>query len=254
MRYCPECANELTMKECDHDGLIPYCPVCKQFHFPMFNSAVSTVMLNPSKDKLLLIQQYGKTANILVAGYINKGENANQALIREVKEEVALNVINYEYNDNIYFEKSNTLIHNFISIVDREDFTLTDEVDKAQWFSIEDAICEVKPNSLAKNFLFKALHKLKLSEKLFIIEAERIYLNDSEDHMVAEVNFPFIDGCYVINHTFVDPSLRGLGIAGKLIHAVYEVMKANNSKVKPTCSYAIKYFEKHPEQQDIIAK
>lgn len=254
MKYCPECANELTMKECDHDGLIPYCPVCKEFHFPMFNSAISTVLFSPDKDKILLIQQYGKTSNILVAGYINKGENANQALLREVKEEVALNVVNYEYNDNVYFERSNTLIHNFISTVDSEIFTLTNEVDKAQWFSIEEAIIAIKEKSLAKEFLFKALHKLNMSEKLFIIEDERIYLNDSNDHLVGEVTFPFINDAYVINHTFVDPSLRGLGIASKLLECAYQSIKQKNKLAKPVCSYAVKWFDKHQTKQDILMK
>lgn len=254
MKYCSKCSNELILKECNHDGMIPYCPVCKEFIFPTFNSAISTVLFNPDKNKLLLIQQYGKTSNILVAGYINKGENANQALIREVKEEVDLNVIKYEYNDNVYFEKSNTLIHNFIAYVDHESFKLTDEVDKAQWFSIEEAIHAIKQKSLAKNFLFKALHKLGLSEKLFIVEEERIYMNDGDDQMVAEVTFPFIDNAYVINHTFVDDSLRGLGIASKLLDCAYQTIKEKNKLAKPVCSYAIKWFDKHLEKQDILSK
>ena len=160
MKYCPECANELTMKECDHDGLIPYCPVCKQFHFPMFNSAISTILFNPSKDKILLIQQYGKTSNILVAGYINKGENAKQTLVREIKEEVNLNVVSFEYNDNEYFERTNTLIHNYAVIVDKEDFMLMTEVDKAKWYPVEEVLSVIKPHSLAKSFVERYLKKL----------------------------------------------------------------------------------------------
>ena len=47
----------------------------------------------PKKDKILLIQQYGHKDNILIAGYVTKGENAKQALFREIKEETGLPVI-----------------------------------------------------------------------------------------------------------------------------------------------------------------
>ena len=109
MKYCSECGTKLIEKECGIDGLVPYCPTCKQFRFPMFNSAISTIIFNPTKDKILLIKQYGKNFNVLVAGYITKGENAKETLIREIKEEVNLNVVDYTYNDNEYYQPSNTL-------------------------------------------------------------------------------------------------------------------------------------------------
>lgn len=115
MKYCSECGTKLIEKECEIDGLVPYCPTCKQFRFPMFNSAISTIIFNHTKDKILLIKQYGKDFNVLVAGYIIKGENAKETLIREIKEEVNLNVIDYTYNDNEYYQPSNTLMHNYAS-------------------------------------------------------------------------------------------------------------------------------------------
>ena len=104
MKYCSECGTKLILKECGIDGEVPYCPTCKQFRFPVFNSAISTIIFNPTKDKILLIKQYGKDFNVLVAGYITKGENAKETLIREIKEEVSLNVVEYTYNDNEYYQ------------------------------------------------------------------------------------------------------------------------------------------------------
>lgn len=86
MSYCVKCGHELIEKENGIDGMVPYCPNCQEFRFPMFNSAVSALVLNPKKDKILLIQQYGHKDNILIAGYVTKGENAKQALFREIKE------------------------------------------------------------------------------------------------------------------------------------------------------------------------
>ena len=92
MSYCIKCGHELIEKENGIDGMVPYCPNCQEFRFPMFNSAVSALVLNPKKDKILLIQQYGRKDNILIAGYVTKGENAKQALFREIKEETGCDV------------------------------------------------------------------------------------------------------------------------------------------------------------------
>lgn len=245
MKYCVECGHELILQELENEGMIPYCPNCNEYRFPTFNSAISTVIFNKAKDKILLIQQYGRDSNILVAGYINKGENANEALLREVKEEVDLTVKKFIYNDNFYFERSNTLIHNFTSFVDEEEFHLTKEVDKSTWFSIDEAIEAIRPNSLAKQFLLQTLHKQGFSKKLFHYEENRIYILDAYDKIVAEITFPTIEDSCVINHTFVDQSLRGLGIASHLVEAANAFILSKNKNVKATCSYAINWLKKH---------
>ena len=47
----------------------------------------------------------------------------------------------------------------------------------------------------------------------FIYEANRIYINDEEGKMIAEITFPLVD----IDHTYVSNVLRGQGIAGKVM-------------------------------------
>ena len=140
MTYCSKCGCELTEKECFNagisEGLVPYCPNCKEFRFPPFNTAVSMVVYNKDYSKILLIKQYGYDFNILVAGYVTKGENLENTIQRELKEEIGLKVLSFKYNESQYFEKSNTLICNFIVQTESEDFRLTSEVDSAKWYSI----------------------------------------------------------------------------------------------------------------------
>jgi len=158
LNFCSVCGTKLIDKECGDEGMVAYCTKCDCFKFPIFNSAVSMVVFNKGKNKILLIQQYGKKSNILVAGYINRGETPQQALKREISEEIGVNAISWNYNDSVYFEKSNTLIHNFVVVVDDENVKLKEnEVDAAAWFTIEDAVKYVKPDSLAKHFLTYAL-------------------------------------------------------------------------------------------------
>ncbi len=89
----------------------------------------------------------------------------------------------------------------------------------------------------------------------FIYEANRIYAEDESGKLLAEITFPAIDEKTVnMNHTFVDDSLRGQGVAGKLMTAAVETLRAQGKKVSPTCSYAVHWFEKHTDQQDLLER
>ena len=86
----------------------------------------------------------------------------------------------------------------------------------------------------------------------FTHEQNRIYLLDN-DKTLAEVTFPNIDSDTVdIDHTFVDGSLRGQGVADKLLESVAAELDSQNKKAVLTCSYAVKWFEKHPEYSKLL--
>ncbi|PTQ82010.1 NAD+ diphosphatase [Trichococcus patagoniensis] len=160
MNYCMECGTELEGKYLENEGMIPYCKGCEGYRFPVFNTAVSMIILNQAQNKILLIKQYGGTDYILCAGYLNKGENAEQAAAREIAEELGIEVIDWHYNKSEYFEKTNTLMLNFSCTVANERLDgMTDEVDQAEWFSIEDARLNIKNGSLAQRFLENYLEK-----------------------------------------------------------------------------------------------
>lgn len=87
----------------------------------------------------------------------------------------------------------------------------------------------------------------------FIVENNRIYMEDESKKLLAEVTFENIDDNTVeIDHTFVDSSLSGKGIASELINMIALKLRSENKKAVPTCSYAVKWFEKHTEFQDIL--
>ena len=154
MKYCIECGTQLEDRYLEGEGMIPYCKSCKAHRFPIFNTAVSMIVMNKNQDKILLIQQYQKKDFILIAGYVNKGENAEQAVAREIDEELGLKVLKMHYNRSQYFERSNTLIFNYTCIVADEQLDgVTEEVDYAEWFSIEEARSHIRKNSLAQAFL-----------------------------------------------------------------------------------------------------
>lgn len=88
----------------------------------------------------------------------------------------------------------------------------------------------------------------------FQYEHGRIFATDAAGNMVAEVLFPDITpGMADIRHTFVDESLRGRGIAGKLMEAVAAQLRREHKRAVLTCPYAIRWFREHPEYGDILA-
>lgn len=162
LNYCLECGTKLVMKECKGEGEVPFCQGCGEFRFPVFSTAMSTAVLNREMNKVLLIQQYNRKNYILLAGYVNKGENAEQALIREVKEEAGLDVVAYEYMRSEYFAPSNTLMLNYVSVADSEDLSgISDELDHAAWFSLEEAVEAIMKGSLAERFLLNIIGRLQ---------------------------------------------------------------------------------------------
>ena len=88
------------------------------------------------------------------------------------------------------------------------------------------------------------------------VEDHRAVYYDEDQEMKGEVTFPSIDhidqDTVEINHTFVDPSLRGMGMAGKLMEAAAGEIRRQGKKAVLTCSYAVKWFESHKAYQDIL--
>ena len=78
-KHCYECGTALTERELEGEGIVPYCPQCQQYRFPMYNVAVSMVVIDEQTGQILLIRQYGKPHFILVAGYVNRGEQLEHA-------------------------------------------------------------------------------------------------------------------------------------------------------------------------------
>ncbi len=153
MDYCMFCGTKLYDKELEGEGMIPFCNTCGEYRFPVFNTAVSMIVMNQARDKILLIKQYGRDRYILVAGYVNKGEDAEDAVCREIKEELGLQVTWYRFNRSHYFKPSNTLMLNFTVIVEDEETHPNREIDSYSWFPVSEAKEQIYKGSLAEKFL-----------------------------------------------------------------------------------------------------
>lgn len=79
----------------------------------------------------------------------------------------------------------------------------------------------------------------------FKIEENRIYLENNEGKVIAEIEFEKMENNkYNIYHTFVDESLRGQGIASKLVQMAVNEIRKRGGEPTATCSYAKAWLEK----------
>lgn len=162
--YCPVCGEKLALYLHNQEGLVPYCKHCGEFRFPQFATAVSMVVTNRAKDKVLLAKHNGQDDFILFAGYVKKGETAEKTVTREFKEETKLNVVKYKYMSSLYHEPHNVLMLNFLVVAENGDISLDkSELDEAQWFGFDEALKVIRKESVAETFLKNAIAELKRS-------------------------------------------------------------------------------------------
>ena len=77
------------------------------------------------------------------------------------------------------------------------------------------------------------------------------YRYEHEGEMAAEITWTMLGNVMAMDHTFVSPSMRGQGVAKKLLDRAAEYARANNLKMEPVCSYVVTAFEQSDEYDDL---
>ena len=82
----------------------------------------------------------------------------------------------------------------------------------------------------------------------------KFYVNDAQGNQVAEIVFvPTGEHLSIIEHTDVDPSLKGQGVGKQLVAKVVEKMRQEQRKIIPLCPFAKHEFDNTREYDDIRA-
>lgn len=149
--YCPHCGEKLTKKEIGDEGLIPFCEKCSIPLWDMFTTCIITAVVNEENEVALIKQSYLTTETyVCVAGHMKIGESAEETVIREVKEEIGLDVEALTFIKTYPYEKKEMLMLGFEAKVKKADFVLSDaEVATARWFPFEEALANIKEGSIA---------------------------------------------------------------------------------------------------------
>ena len=84
---------------------------------------------------------------------------------------------------------------------------------------------------------------------------ERIYSENEAGELMAEITFKHESEKEVnIDHVYVNPVLRGQGVAGKIMVIMVDYLRKEKLKATATCSYANSWLKKNEEEYlDIIS-
>jgi predicted GNAT family acetyltransferase len=74
-----------------------------------------------------------------------------------------------------------------------------------------------------------------------------------EEGLTAFADYYRRGDALVIPHVESPIPLRGKGTAGRLMLGVAQIARQESLKLIPTCSYAVVWFRRHPEWNDVLA-
>ncbi|RKD92063.1 NAD(+) diphosphatase [Mangrovibacterium diazotrophicum] len=133
-KFCGKCGSPMQLKA-DERAIV--CPSCKNLVFPKISPAVITAII--CDDKILLARNASFTNNrfALIAGYVDIGETLEQAVCREIKEEVGLEITKLHYYASQPWPLSGSLMLGFVAEADDRQPIVIDnkEIVEAGWFS-----------------------------------------------------------------------------------------------------------------------
>ncbi len=139
--YCPKCKNKL-----DHNDNRCNCSACGfEFYFNPAPAA-GVIIINDKNQIYLGLRAREPKAGMweIPGGFINIGESAEAGAIREIKEELGIDLTDLVYfgsysNDYLYKEEEyRPLDIFFISKVDRDEIKPTDEeFEEGKFFDID---------------------------------------------------------------------------------------------------------------------
>lgn len=89
-----------------------------------------------------------------------------------------------------------------------------------------------------------------------IIKKDQAFvIEDASGKIIASISYQKDkDNIILANSTYVDPSLRGQGVARQLLDRLAEYARENDLKIRPLCSYVVDAFEKYDAYQDVQLK
>lgn len=133
-QYCGKCGHKTSLKS--NERAIT-CTHCNTTVYPKISPAI--IVAITSGDKILLArgQNFKSSFYSLVAGYADIGESLEDAVVREVKEEVGIDVRNIRYYKSQPWPFSGSMMIGYWAEADPEQPLTIDktEIAEAAWFS-----------------------------------------------------------------------------------------------------------------------
>jgi NAD+ diphosphatase len=135
LRYCGRCRTELRLKDNER---AKECPECKRLEFPRISPAI--IVLVERGDKLLLARsaRFVEPFYSVLAGFVEPGEGLEEAVHREIKEEVGIEVKDVRYFGSQPWPFPDSLMIGFTAVhAGGEICTDGKEIVDADWFDVD---------------------------------------------------------------------------------------------------------------------
>ncbi len=86
-------------------------------------------------------------------------------------------------------------------------------------------------------------------------QARGLFEMRTADDTIARMTYSRMDpNNFIIDHTAVNPSVKGTGAGKKIVAYAVEWARAHDQKILPLCPFAKAIIEKAPEMQDVLRK
>ncbi len=134
-RFCSRCGVPLNMKTAER---AKECPQCGLLYFPRLAPAI--IVLVQHDDKLLLARSRHFMPGMysVLAGFVEPGESLEEAVAREVREEVGIEVKDIRYFGSQPWPFPHSLMVGFTAIYAGGEISLNDnEIENAGWFEVD---------------------------------------------------------------------------------------------------------------------
>ncbi len=140
MRFCSFCGKALALKTLDDGSEEKYCGACDHVFFETPSPAVLVLVTN--SDSVLLARGVGWKHPYwgLISGHIRTGSTAEETAVREVREEVGLEVSNLKLVRTYAARDRRLLMLAFRAEAEKTSITKSQELEDAQWFSLSEPL------------------------------------------------------------------------------------------------------------------
>jgi NAD+ diphosphatase len=142
----PRCAQCGSPTEVAEAGAFRRCPACGATHFPRTDPAV-IMLVTDEEDRCLLGHNAARAAGWFstLAGFVEPGETPEQAVAREVYEEVGVEVGTVDYVGSQPWPFPSSLMLGYFAGAVSTDVTVDGtEITEARWFTRDDLTEAVK--------------------------------------------------------------------------------------------------------------
>lgn len=158
-RFCGNCGTATTHTPGER---CMGCPACGMVAYPRISPAM--MVLIKRGDSILLARHTASSTQFFtaLAGFLEAGESAENAVHREVFEEVGLKVKNIQYFGSQPWPFPHSLMIAFTAEYVGGDITVDEtEIAEAHWFGPQDAIPKIPPGISIASALINAHLPLK---------------------------------------------------------------------------------------------